>query len=247
MATFLTYLLGLLVVGGALFLLASFAFGRGEEMAPMRPDGTPVELPDGRPVVGDDVRGLRLSVVLRGYRMHEVDWVLDQLAAELDERDREIARLRGEPAPTGPAHAESASARLAHAESAPSGPAHTGPAPTGPAPTGPAPTGPAHAEPGSAGPAHVSRTEPADDGGGPAAAPSDPDGAAGQTAGTDPTAPGSEVPAGPGLSDPDSGGGSGDGTATEPVAARRTRPDSAAVTPAQPPWAAEPAEDARDG
>jgi DivIVA domain-containing protein len=99
-ATFLTYLLGLLVVGGVLFLLASFAFGRGEELAPMPPDGTPVELPDGR-FGSEAVRALRLSVVLRGYRMDEVDWVLDVLANQLDARDQEIARLRlaaGEPA-----------------------------------------------------------------------------------------------------------------------------------------------------
>lgn len=100
MATFLTYFLGLIVVGGGLFLVASFAFGRGEELAPAPPDGTPVELPDGRPVRGEDVRGLRLSVVARGYRMGEVDWVLDQLATQLDERDREIARLRDEGMPT---------------------------------------------------------------------------------------------------------------------------------------------------
>jgi len=92
--TFLTYLFGLVVVCGVLFLLASFAFGRGEELAPMPPDGTPVELPDDRPVRGEDVRGLRLPVVLRGYRMAEVDWVLDQLATQLDDRDREIAGLR---------------------------------------------------------------------------------------------------------------------------------------------------------
>ncbi len=98
MATFLTYLLGLLVVGGGLFLLASFAFGRGEELAPMPPDGTPVELPDGR-FGSEAIRALRISVVLRGYRMDEVDWILDMLAKQLDERDAEITRLRaGAPA-----------------------------------------------------------------------------------------------------------------------------------------------------
>jgi DivIVA domain-containing protein len=92
--TFLTYVFGLLFVGGLLFLLASFAFGRGEEMAPMPPDRTPTELPDERPVTGDDVREVRLPVAVRGYRMAEVDWVLDRVATQLDERDREIARLR---------------------------------------------------------------------------------------------------------------------------------------------------------
>lgn len=103
MTTLLVYLLGMLLVGGMIFLLVSFAFGRGEVLAPVPPDAVPVELPESRPVVADDLRLLRLPVVLRGYRMHEVDWVLDRLAAELELRDTEIARLRaelaGEPLP----------------------------------------------------------------------------------------------------------------------------------------------------
>ncbi|HEY9474033.1 MAG TPA: DivIVA domain-containing protein [Mycobacteriales bacterium] len=101
-ATPLVYLFGLLIVGGLLFLLASFVFGRGERLAPMPPDLSPVVLPSVRPVSGRDLRRLRISVVLRGYRMGEVDWILDQVAAQLDERDRELARLRaelGEPDP----------------------------------------------------------------------------------------------------------------------------------------------------
>ena len=90
----LGYILALLVVGGVLFLAASFAFGRDEEMAPALPEGTPAELPDDRPATGADLRALRLAVVLRGYRMEEVDWVLDRLAEQVDARDREIARLR---------------------------------------------------------------------------------------------------------------------------------------------------------
>jgi len=90
----LGYILALLVVGGVLFLAASFAFGRGEEMAPVLPDGTPVELPEDRLARGDDLRALKLSVALRGYRMDEVDWLLDRLSEQVDSRDREIARLR---------------------------------------------------------------------------------------------------------------------------------------------------------
>ena len=43
---------------------------------------------------GDDLRALKLSVALRGYRMDEVDWLLDRLSEQVDTRDREIARLR---------------------------------------------------------------------------------------------------------------------------------------------------------
>src|SRR3954467_7863580 len=78
--TVLGYILALLVVGGVLFLAASFAFGRGEEMAPVLPEGTPVELPHDRLARGDDLRALKLSVALRGYRMDEVDWLLDRLS-----------------------------------------------------------------------------------------------------------------------------------------------------------------------
>jgi DivIVA domain-containing protein len=92
--TVLGYILALLVVGGVLFLAASFAFGRGEEMAPVLPEGTPVELPEDRLARGDDLRALKLSVALRGYRMDEVDWLLDRLSEQVDSRDREIARLR---------------------------------------------------------------------------------------------------------------------------------------------------------
>ena len=92
--TVLGYVVVLLIVGGLLFLAASFAFGRGEEMAPVLPQGTPVELPDDRLAGGDDLRALRLSVAVRGYRMDEVDWLIDRLSQQVDTRDREIARLR---------------------------------------------------------------------------------------------------------------------------------------------------------
>ena len=39
------------------------------------------------------MRALRISVVFRGYRMTEVDWLIDQFALTLDERDAEIAAL----------------------------------------------------------------------------------------------------------------------------------------------------------
>jgi DivIVA domain-containing protein len=94
--TVLEYLLGMLLVGGVLFLLVSVVFGRGEALAPVPPDAVPVELPEQRPATADDIRLLRLPVVLRGYRMYEVDWVLDRLAAELEQRDVEIARLRAQ-------------------------------------------------------------------------------------------------------------------------------------------------------
>jgi DivIVA domain-containing protein len=94
--TVLEYVFVLIVVGGLLFLLVSFVFGRGEALTPVPPDSVPVELPEQRPATGVDIERLRLPVVLRGYRMHEVDWVLDRLAGELDSRDEELSRRDGE-------------------------------------------------------------------------------------------------------------------------------------------------------
>jgi DivIVA domain-containing protein len=91
---FVLSLAGVLVVGGLLFLGGSLLLGRGETQPPAEADRSPVELPDDRPVVADDIRALRISVAVRGYRMTEVDWLLDQFAQTLDERDREIASLR---------------------------------------------------------------------------------------------------------------------------------------------------------
>jgi DivIVA domain-containing protein len=94
MLGFLLFVLGVLVVGALLFLGASMLLGRGETQPPAELDRSPVELPDDRPVTSDDVRALRISVAIRGYRMTEVDWLLEQFGLVLDERDAEIARLR---------------------------------------------------------------------------------------------------------------------------------------------------------
>ena len=96
MLSFLVFVIGVLVVGGLLFLGASLLLGRGETQPATDLTRSPVELPDDRPVLGDDVRALRLSPVFRGYRMTEVDWLIDQFAQILDDRDAELAALRGE-------------------------------------------------------------------------------------------------------------------------------------------------------
>jgi DivIVA domain-containing protein len=52
-------------------------------------------LPEG--TVGPEaIDAVRFAPALRGYRMEEVDAVLDRLGAELDRRDREILQLRNE-------------------------------------------------------------------------------------------------------------------------------------------------------
>ena len=102
MLGFLAFVVGVLVVGGLLFLGASLLMGRGETQPPAELERSPVELPDHRPVTADDVRALRISAAFRGYRMSEVDWLLDQFALVLEERDAQIAALSARPAPHPP-------------------------------------------------------------------------------------------------------------------------------------------------
>jgi DivIVA domain-containing protein len=94
--TALLYLLVVAIVAAAFFGVAALVFGRGEELAPLAPDATPTRLPS-RDIRGADIRELRFPQAVRGYRMTEVDWVLDRLAEEVErlvrERDELAARV----------------------------------------------------------------------------------------------------------------------------------------------------------
>jgi DivIVA domain-containing protein len=90
--TVLIYLIVAVVVAAVVFLIASLVFGRGEELAALPLDATPTWLPEG-PIAGDDVRAIRFSQVLRGYRMSEVDWTLQRTADELDALRARVAEL----------------------------------------------------------------------------------------------------------------------------------------------------------
>ncbi|MFG3283106.1 cell division protein DivIVA [Streptomyces sp. NPDC048111] len=61
--------------------------------ADVEPEHLVDPLPEHRPVTRADVEALRIPVVLRGYRMADVDDVLSRLGAELAERDARIAEL----------------------------------------------------------------------------------------------------------------------------------------------------------
>lgn len=50
-------------------------------------------LPADRPLVRSDIDAVRLPTAVRGYRMLDVDEVLDRLGAELAERDARIVEL----------------------------------------------------------------------------------------------------------------------------------------------------------
>ena len=84
----------LLVVAVAAAVVA-VAAGRGGGLADVPRDLRPLGLPDG-PLRAEDVAALRFHVVVRGYRMDEVDAVIDRLCAELAQRDGRIAELEAE-------------------------------------------------------------------------------------------------------------------------------------------------------
>ncbi|GAA4675072.1 DivIVA domain-containing protein [Streptomyces chumphonensis] len=91
-------LLAMLVVVGAVTLaVIGSADGTGRTvrggLTDPEPDRPPVVLPQDRPLGRADVAELRLPLALRGYRMDEVDDVLDRLGAELAERDARIVEL----------------------------------------------------------------------------------------------------------------------------------------------------------
>jgi len=93
--TALIYLVVMLLVAAVVFLLAAVVFGRGEELAPLPPGASPTRLP-AEDITGDDVREVRFQLVLRGYKMSEVDWVLGRLGAELDDLRARVAELEAE-------------------------------------------------------------------------------------------------------------------------------------------------------
>jgi DivIVA domain-containing protein len=123
----LVFLLAAILVIAAGTMLA---VGRLGELPEVEPDRAPLALPDGRPLAREDVDGVRFAVGMRGYRMDEVDDVLDRLAAEVDERDATIAALESRLAGRGVPRPE------------PTDPEPTDPEPTDPEPTYPEPTDP---------------------------------------------------------------------------------------------------------
>ena len=91
--TALIYLVVMMLVAAVVFLLASVVFGRGEELPALPPGASPTRLPSSG-VTAEDVRDVRFQLVLRGYKMSEVDWVLRRLSVELEDLRAENAELR---------------------------------------------------------------------------------------------------------------------------------------------------------
>lgn len=70
-----------LAMGG----VAMLAAGRGAPLAEVYDDRPDVSVPAGRPLSPDDLRRVRFSLAFRGYRMSEVDALLDRLASEREQ------------------------------------------------------------------------------------------------------------------------------------------------------------------
>ncbi|WP_407638997.1 DivIVA domain-containing protein [Actinacidiphila yeochonensis] len=73
--------------------VALAVLGDGGALRDADPDRVQDRLPSDRPLARADVETVRLPTGARGYRMAEVDEVLDRLGAELAERDARIAEL----------------------------------------------------------------------------------------------------------------------------------------------------------
>lgn len=87
--TLLLLLVALAVAGGAAAVALGRVPGGLDEPTTSRPLRA---LPDG-PLRAEDVDGVRFSLGLRGYRMDEVDAVLDRVRDEVAERDARLAEL----------------------------------------------------------------------------------------------------------------------------------------------------------
>jgi DivIVA domain-containing protein len=95
----------LVVVVALLAAVGWLAVGGGGHMSEPVQDRPDLALPRDGMLDRQDVDRVRFSVGARGYRMDEVDDVLDRLAHEIDIRERRIAQLEGR-APHGEGHPE---------------------------------------------------------------------------------------------------------------------------------------------
>ncbi len=80
MMTWFFAILVVLALGG----VALVASGWGAPLAEVYDDRPDATVQSGRDLTGDDLRRVRFGLAVRGYRMSEVDALLERLAAELE-------------------------------------------------------------------------------------------------------------------------------------------------------------------
>ena len=88
----------ILLAAAVLLAIGLAAAGRIDGMSRAVPDAPP-GLPPG-PVTPDELRALKLPVVLRGYRMADVDEIIERAALEL--QDAQQARQAPQPTAVDP-------------------------------------------------------------------------------------------------------------------------------------------------
>lgn len=91
MAWFFAILI-VLVIG----VVAVVASGRGGSMAEVYDDRPDSRVQADGPLTAHDVRTVRFSTAFRGYRMSEVDALLDRLSVQLQQRETERTEPDGE-------------------------------------------------------------------------------------------------------------------------------------------------------
>lgn len=96
------------LIAAILVTITLVAVGRGDSLGPAYPDRHFLELPSDRALTASDLDELRLGVALRGYRMDEVDDLLDRLAREIAERDAYVEALKRQLAAPAPLAADAA-------------------------------------------------------------------------------------------------------------------------------------------
>ncbi|NUU24419.1 MAG: DivIVA domain-containing protein [Streptomycetaceae bacterium] len=83
----------LVVVTAVVFVVAAVVLGAGGTLADAYQDRPDLSWTPDKPLTVEDIDRVRFPVVLRGYRMSEVDYTLDRLSAELSARDARIMDL----------------------------------------------------------------------------------------------------------------------------------------------------------
>ena len=86
-------ILVVLALGG----IALVAAGRGAPLAEVYDDRPDATVPAAGPLAPEDLRRVRFSLALRGFRMSEVDALLDRVARQLEERLEEGSAAGEEP------------------------------------------------------------------------------------------------------------------------------------------------------
>lgn len=114
------FAIGIVLLIGAVAVVAA---GRSGEMRPVYDDRPDPQVPAHHPVTGQDLRGARFSTAWRGYRMSEVDALLDRLAEQMEtQTDDTTTRDPQQSGATAPGQATPASSDADAPQRSPAGP-----------------------------------------------------------------------------------------------------------------------------